>query len=486
MSSVDYTPPPTVDAFIKSETFYNFIVGPVGSGKTVGSLFKILYHAMRQAPSPTDGIRRTRWVIVRNTQAKLKDTTMKSFFSWFAPGPAGTWIASDFRFEFRFADVHCEVMFRPLDTPDDVGRALSLEVTGVIIDEFIDIPKEVVEALAGRCGRFPAMKDGGATWWGMWGASNPGNEDNWWYSWLYDDWAPADLMGREGPGYEAKTKDEMFTSFLQPSGLSPQAENIENLPGGVNYYYDLAVGKSVAWIRQFIEVQWGYSVRGKPVYNLFREDLHVAKKPIQFNPLLPLIIGMDAGLTPAAIFGQQDIFGRVLILAELVEEDMGAKRFCKERILPLLNRRFADAQEVVVALDPAAGQRAQTDEKTVQAVVRDILGVNAVLAYDNRFEPRKESVDEYLKLLTDMGPGFLIDPACKVLIRGFATGYRYDINRKGVKDERPTKNQYSHPHDACQYLCMEFQRFATSNARRRNAQQAIQKMSRTTNVYSAR
>ena len=480
MSNVDYKPSVTVSEYIRSETFYNFIVGPVGSGKSVGSIMKILYHAMRQAPSPQDGIRRTRWVVVRNTMPKLKDTTLKSFLSWFIPGPAGTWMASDYRFEFRFADVHCEVLFRPLDTPDDVGRVLSLEVTGVVIDEFVDIPKEIIEALGGRCGRFPAKKDGGPTWWGMWGASNPGNEDSWWYDWLYEDWPASEYADRPG-----KTKKALFSYFEQPSGFSANAENLENLPGGINYYLDLAAGKTTAWIRQFIEVKWGYSVRGTPVYSLFKEELHVAKKPLAFNPLLPLVIGVDAGLTPAAILGQQDMFGRVLVLDEIIGNNMGAVRFCKDHVLPVLNRKYADAQEIVVCLDPAAAQRAQTDEKTVQGVVRDILGVDTALAYDNRFEPRKDAVDSFLGKLTDVGPGYLIDPGCKMLIRGFATGYRYDINTKGVQDTRPSKNAYSHPHDANQYMCMQFQRYISSTARRRNAQTALHQV-RPRNTYAAR
>lgn len=483
MAHVDYVPPPTVERYLESEKFYNFIVGPVGSGKTTGMIFKILFHAMRQAPSPRDGIRRTRWVIVRNTKPQLKDTTMKSFFTWFPPGTAGHWNVTDSVFTFRFGDVHIEVLFRPLDTPDDVGRVLSLEVTGAVIDEFVEIPAEIIEALSGRCGRYPAQIDGGCTWRGMWGASNPGNEDSWWYDWLYEPWEPG---SHHVEGVEAKSKDEMLGYFEQPSGFAPHAENLENLPGGQDYYYDLAVGKSEAWVKQFIEVKWGFSMRGTPVYKLFNEEIHVAKRPIQFNPALPLVIGVDAGLTPAAIFGQQDLSGRVLILDELVVEDMGAKRFCKERILPLLDRRFSDATELMVAIDPAAGQRAQTDERTVQQIFKEILGIPVVLAHSNLFEPRKEAVDHYLSGITEMGPAFLIDPRCKVLIRGFGTGYRYDINRKGVKDERPAKNQYSHPHDANQYLCMAFLKYAAQQARRRRAQQLKVRTGVSRNVYAAR
>lgn len=479
MATINYTPPPTVDRFIQSEKFYNFIVGPVGSGKTTGALFKILYHAKLQAPSPQDGIRYTRWVVVRNTRPQLKDTTMRSFFTWFKPNVAGTFHKAEDRFTFRFDDVHAEVLFRPLDTPDDVGRVLSLEVTGAVIDEFVEIPREIVEALGTRCGRYPATLDGGCTWSGMWGASNPGNQDSWWYDWLYEPWPAGE--------HEGRPKDEIFAHFDQPSGFSPYAENLDNLKGGQQYYTDNAAGKTEEWIKQYIEVKWGYSLRGKPVYSLFNEDIHVSKTPLLFNPALPLIIGMDGGLTPAAVFGQQDLHGRVLILDEVMAENMGAQRFCKDHVLPLLNRRFSDAQEILVSLDPAGGNRSEADENTVKRTIQNTLGVPVSTPHTNLFEPRKEAVDHYLAKLTDVGPAYLIDPRCKVLIRGFANGYRYDINRKGVKDDRPSKNLYSHPHDANQYLCLAFLKHTVHKARERFVQRAITaRRRRVGNVYHAR
>lgn len=52
------------------------------SGKTTGLFFKLVYMAMQQAPSPQDGIRRTRAVVVRNTAPQLSDTTLKSWNYW--------------------------------------------------------------------------------------------------------------------------------------------------------------------------------------------------------------------------------------------------------------------------------------------------------------------------------------------------------------------------------------------------------------------
>ena len=475
--TVDYTPTPTGAAVIRSEKKYTFVAGPVGSGKSVACLFKILYHAKRQAPSPENGIRYTRFVVVRNTNKELQDTTLKSFFQWFPPGRAGEWKATPKTFVFKFDDVHCEVMFRALDTPDDVSSVLSLEITGAMLDEFVEIPREIVDALQSRCGRFPSKKEGGCTWRGIWGASNPGVMDSWWRAWLYEEWPD------EEGGLAAQEKALNF--YQQPSGFDPKAENLANLPpykaDSNEYYHELAIGKTPEWVKQFIEVQWGYSQRGKPVYKMFKTDLHVAKQPLKYNPHLPVVMGFDAGLTPAAAFFQQDSFGRLLLLAELVSENMGAQRFCREKVKPLLKRMFPDARLIVYA-DPATKQRAQTDEKTVASVLEKELGVRVKPTKSNDLASRLGAVDGFLTQLTEAGPALLIDPSCKNAIAGFSNGYRYAINTKGVTADTPEKNSYSHLADAIQYGCQGITDEGVRDARARKlARYPVQ--SRNTYVY---
>ena len=209
---INYTPPPTIKEFIRDhrpgELFYDWVVGPVGSGKTTGIFFKLIHMAARQKPSP-DGVRRSRAVIVRNTLPQLRDTTLSSWAYWFKDGQAGQWLATQNKFVLKFNDVECEVLFRPLDTADDVARVLSLEVTFAILDEFVQIPREIVDALSARLGRYPASKDGGATNWGMWGSSNPDTEDNWWFDYLHNN------------------LPDNARYFVQPSGFSEDAENID-------------------------------------------------------------------------------------------------------------------------------------------------------------------------------------------------------------------------------------------------------------------
>jgi hypothetical protein len=467
---INYTPPPTIDEFVRDHKpgamFYDWIVGPVGSGKTTGIFFKLVYMASLQAPGP-DGIRRTRAVIVRNTMPQLKDTTLTSWNYWFKDGQAGVWRASDNKFILRFGDVECEVLFRPLDTPDDVARVLSLEVTFAIIDEFVQIPRQIIDALSARCGRYPAAKDGKATNWGMWGSSNPDTEDNWWYDYLHGE------------------LPDNVRYFKQPSGLAPDAENVENLPGGVQYYVDQSKGKKEEWIKQFIEAEWGFSISGKAVVPTFKADIHVAKKPLIYNPLLKLVIGLDPGLAGSAlIFGQEDLNGRLCVLGELVQEGYGAERLITERLMPYLKRRFPGA-DVVIAPDPAAANRSQSDEKSVVDKFKKHFPIK--IETNNRLPIRLDAIEHYTSRLTAAGPALLLDPnECPVLTRALKGGWRYvmDSKRDTLKSPEPEKNQYSHPGDAFGYLCRYFQRQEERIARADKNKQV--RVVRPTNTYHFR
>jgi len=463
MATINYTPARTIRDFIKhyakGQLFSDWIIGPVGSGKTTGIFMKLVYMASLQAPSPVTGKRHVRAVIVRNTMPELKDTTIRSWMYWFKDGEAGKWMATDKNFMLMFGDVECEVMFRALDTADDVARVLSLETTFVIVDEFVQIPKAIVEALEARCGRYPPMKDGGATNWGMWGSSNPGNEDDWWHDALKDSdqWSdpPAARAQRASERIlEGKSGDSNWTYFEQPSGFAPDAENVENLPGGTAYYTSLAKGKSEHWIKQFIEVEWGYSLSGRPVIATFNAGIHVAKQSLRFNPHLKLVGGLDPGMNSAMILGQEDQHGRLNVLAELVTRDMGAKRFISDRLKPLLKQRFEGA-DFVVSPDPASNQRAQTDERTVADIFRQHFKVK-VATENNQLPGRISAIEHYTTRITENGPALQIDPSCKILIRALRSGWKYTTTSKGDQKEVPFKNAYSHPGDGFSYLCQHF------------------------------
>jgi len=469
--SIQYTPPATASRFIKDylpgELFYDWIIGPVGSGKSTANFFKLIYMAGLQQKGP-DGIRRSRAVIVRNTATQLRDTTLNSWFTWFKDGQAGKWHATDKKFVLKYADVECEVLFRPLDTPDDVARVLSLEVTFAILDEFVQIPQAIVDALSARCGRYPSVVEGGASNWGMWGASNPDTEDNWWFDYLHNG------LGVIQPGEGVSLHRRMVLDernaryFLQPSGYSPGAENVENLPGGRAYYTNQAKNKSEAWIKQFIEAEWGYSIAGKPVVQSFNPKVHISPTRLVYSPNMHLVGGYDPGIGGSAmIFGQEDLEGRLHVLGEIITSGLGASRFINERLRPYLAREMPDlpSNGFTIAPDPAAGNRSPNDESTILATIKRCFPVS--IETNNRLPLRLNAIDHYTTKLVYGMPALIVDEqACPMLTRALKGGWRYALDkRENVRGTMPEKNAYSHPGDAFGYLCRYFHRQVEKNER---------------------
>jgi len=239
MVRVQYNAPATVGRFLQSTAFVRCCVGPVGSGKSSGCVVEILRRAVEQAPSE-DGIRRTRFAIIRNTYSQLRDTTRKTFEQW-VPDALGEWKEQQFAFHIDFPHpdgtrVQSEVLFRALDRPEDVKKLLSLELTGAYINEAREIPKHILDVLETRVGRYPAKMQGGPTWFGIWLDTNPWHTGHWGYK-LFSKTKP--------PGYEL---------YEQPGGRSPEAENVENLPPG--YYDRLCHGKDSEWVRSYVDGQY--------------------------------------------------------------------------------------------------------------------------------------------------------------------------------------------------------------------------------------
>jgi hypothetical protein len=241
--NITFQAPPVVSRFLDSDAFVRVIHGPVGSGKSSGSVMEILRRAMEQEPN-AEGVRDTRWAVVRNTYRELEDTTRKTFEQWL--GGLGEWREADFAFDIDrpLADgtrLKAEVLFRALDRPEDVRKLLSLEITGAYVNEIRELPKAILDGLTMRVGRYPAMKDGGSTWDGIWADTNPWSETSE-YAELFAD-AP-----------------EGFELFRQPSGLAPDAENRENLKAG--YYARMSAGKSQDWIDEYVHGKNPRSDRG--------------------------------------------------------------------------------------------------------------------------------------------------------------------------------------------------------------------------------
>lgn len=432
----DYEGCPTLASFARSDSFMRGIVGPFGSGKSSACVAEVAQRGRAQKPLH-DGKRRSRFAIIRNTFPQLNDTTMKTFFDWMPPKHFGDYVAGEHTYYIRKwgnIGIEIEVMFRALDTPESVKKLLSLDLTGAWINEAREVPWAVIEAVQGRVGRYPAQRDGGPSWHGVWMDTNPPDVDSEFYKF-----------------FEEQLHDPKFAQvFRQPSGLAPDAENLPNLPGGRGYYSNLVQGKSQNWIDIYVHGKYGFTQTGKAVFPEFSDQVHI--KEIEPMPNLPVYRGFDFGLTPACVLCQVLPDGRFLVFDELYSDNSGIDAF-SDSVLRYTSQVFAKQPRYIDIGDPAGMQRSQTDEKTCFQILhaKDILiepGIQSLAM-------RLESVRKPLTTMVNGMPQFILHPRCTRLRKAFLGLYRY--RKMKVQGDRftdqPDKNEASHIMDALQYVC---------------------------------
>lgn len=461
-----YVALPTLSRFHRSNARIRGIVGPYGSGKTVGCAMEAMRRITEQAPS-SDGVRRSRGVVVRNTYGELRDTTLKSWLDWFpSDGRVGELRAAStspvYHVRFPLDDgtrVEADVLFRALDKPGDERRLLSLELTWAWLNEFRELDINLVQNLLGRVGRYPSKTMGSPSWHGVFGDSNPYDVDSPWERLFEGD--------AEDLGFGA----ELVEFFRQPGGLDPDAENLENLPGGRGYYHEMvavakAKGRDQNWINVHVHARNGFIVEGRAVFgDAFDSATHVSKVPLRPVKGRIVGVGLDFGLTPAAVFVCPDERHRYLVLGELVAEDMAMDEFA--RLIRVTAQERWPGCQLVCYGDPAGKQRSQVDKRSGFDVVR-ASGMK-IFAGEQSPQLRIDSVRACLNRSVGGYPGIILDPSCTFLIRGFIGGYQYRrLKISGERyGEKPDKNEFSHPHDALQYVLSFFEAKALTGGRRK-------------------
>ncbi len=408
------------------------------SAKTTAGIQKILYHAARMAPCK-DGVRRSRAIWVRQTREQLRDTSIPDFLKWFPDGKYGVFLKSEYKYVLRVGNIECEVLFRGLDDSNDVRRLLSMQASFAIFEEFRELNPDIFNAMQARLGRYPdGMMVPHKPEWGydkrghpiqgcvtedgqsnrrVWGMSNPPDGDTFWEQFLTNPPSNASVV-------------------IQPSGMSPEADWVHLLPS--NYYEDLAEGKSQEYIDVYIHARFGQSLSGRPVFRCFNKDLHIAKTTLLVQPST-LVIGVDAGLNPTAVLTQAAYDGRILVPDAITgsEGGMGAVRFIRERLKPLLAKKYL-GRDAVIIIDPAAFQRSQTDERSVADVFR-AEGFLVKPARTNSIAARIAAGENAMTRLVEGKPVLVIDPACTELVLALRSKYRYRMNTKGEMDDTPEK-----------------------------------------------
>jgi hypothetical protein len=431
----EYDPLPTLKLFHESPAQIRSIVGPVGSGKTSAAAwdfcFYLPYFLLEEY-----GIKRTKWVIVRNTYTELIDTTQKTVFEWFG---FGNYAVQQKTYILKYPDdgPEVELMFRSCDRPQDKKKFKSLEITGYWIDESIEVDEEVKRMLKNRIGRYPQrcpVRFGIET-------TNPPDVEHPTYSQF--DWH----LPPPGPIPSGKPL-ENHKGFWQPP-----YENIKNLRPG--YYDDLRrdYADTPDWIDMYIEAKPGVIIRGKLVYHNFKRDYHVATDPLKWTGQT-LYRGWDnSGNRPACMVVQIPAPRQAQVLSEFFSDKMGIVDF-GNYVVNQCNLKWPGAEYLDWG-DPAGENEYSKKEGGFTSnakLMRNECNIK-VKPSEQNLTARIESVEQQLGKID----GLLIDPSCTRLINGFMGGYCYPENKSIMGEFLPNimKNKYKDIHDSLQYVMVK-------------------------------
>jgi hypothetical protein len=449
---------PTVRHFHLSETRRRVLIGPVGSGKSFAGCMEIFRRAVMTPPAP-NGIRYSRFAVIRRTYPDLARTTIVTYEKLFARG-FGKAVKRDVGFAhnmfFQAGDgtfVDCQVIFFSMTHERDVARLMSLELTGAFVNEARELPKAIFDTLDDRISRYPDKPLGGEfAWFGWWADTNPPDREHWMYKTLEEE------------------RPEGWEKFHQPGGViragegwqpNPKAENIHNHNRGMGYYLEAISGKADDHIAVYYGAEYGFVQEGKLVIPEYRDRMHTSECVLEFMPGVPLIyVGFDFGATPACALVQQSPLGQWRVIKALQAKKVGIRRFLREEVKPLLQELAAAGHEFVLTGDPAGDQTSQTDGKTPFKICRE-EDVFVDPAHTNDFEIRRLVIADLCMQLVDGEPAFLVSKACSIVIKGLAQKYVFREQALVGEDESqivykvlPDKNEYSHTIEAVGYAIM--------------------------------
>ncbi len=482
-------PGPVCARYIQSKGPIDLIRGPWGSGKTVGTVFKLARHAAIDMPICRDGVVHVRAAAIRDTYREMAKTALASWHQFFpkaGPMTAGErdaysggqdrpvkhvlewdvqrrwWTKAGW--EPKLTKVRFEMEFGAIGEQNLDSFFKGYELSLGWMNECDLLSGDVPGRLYGRTGRYPPQAEV-MEWEGerlgfvtdpdtgeqsinvpriVAGDFNPPDEVNWTFE--------REIEHPENwPGYNF---------FPQPSGLSPQAENRAGKSRRKYEEEERAFGGPTApEARRNVHGEYAAKKQGTVVYQRFSLQKHRADSPLEPVRELPFYCGFDAGGTPAAGIGQFMPNGQFRALREIVttpDTITGPKRFA-ELVTEVLLRDFHGMRCGAAWGDPSAWYGADRidGQLAFMEIVSVALQIPIMPTETNDLKSRVEAVDWYFQGDIDANtPRSLWDPRLKHTIRGFVSQYHLTKRASaGQTDvEQIDKNEFSHIQDAWQYL----------------------------------
>lgn len=245
-----------------------------------------------------------------------------------------------------------------------------------------------------------------------------------------------------------KNEKNGFVVFQCHYKADPEKRNPE-------YIKEVKESMPIRQFKQEYELEWS-SYEGLAVFADWDIAIHGVKQDIRPKVGLPLLLGVDFGLTPALLVCQMQE-DTLCCLREFTALNMGAERFMAW-VTPQLKLNYhhwqSPSKDYLVFIDPSGQFRKDTDEGSCAKVI-DSFGFTNIIPGPIAWEERKNAVTSFLTRRTKNGPCLQVSlPNCPILARGFQGGYRYDDKVLELEPNklRPKKDNHSHVQDALQMV----------------------------------
>ncbi|MED5549303.1 MAG: hypothetical protein VX529_08060 [Pseudomonadota bacterium] len=428
---------PTLRRFLLDTTDVRLVEGPVESGKTVGCI-GALYKAMCEMPRCLDGIRRSRWLIVRPTYSELETTVRRDWIDWFNQDLYGKMTETEpFTQTMRFLDVEAEIVMMSFKDASEasIKRLKSTQFTGAWVNECQFAPLRLIVEIIDRTGRYPRKVDCpeyDRRKFAVLDNNAPFTRDHWLLYMRGDTPIPDDMPPDQAMAYKTPHN---WKFFKQPPAvfekkdaagnlvgyeLNPRAENLQNM--GEAPYSNLG-GKARDQIDRDYRNIATADRSGAPRYPDFSRDLHVSDKELTPYDGAAVQIGVDPGGSPGFTIGQS-LDGRVYIYHS--EEMPNTETLdLARRIKDVLNKRFPFHRQTGISVtgDPVGGWGSLNTKKTT----KDIFAAEG-LPYDvpaQKDQPglRMSTGREVMRQMVRGSPKLVIDGQhCRHLIAALDGG----------------------------------------------------------------
>lgn len=440
---------PISDAYILSVAPVSLITGPAGSAKTTSSVKKALVETARIYPGP-DGVRRYVLGVYRQNYKNLWSATIPSWWKILPQDlPGSKWTGAKPRpaehiVNFEDAYGRCQLIarfeaFGDIADPEDL---LGKEFTDCYLNEMSTFLEVLMEGLMTRVGREPPrqiIRRSGR----IFGDANAPDVLNYCYTKFYE------ASGSGGPGISAAPNG--YTLYRQPGALDPNAENIDVV--GREYYLDTIrrLGPNHHRVKRMVHARPGFARENDPVYAQWDDERNCVALALAPVTMLPIVVGLDGGFTPAAVYMQ--FIGRQLRILDSVALERGGMRELADCMLELEARRFPGC-EFYDSCDPSMAAGEDLAEGSDRSRLSGYLKREVHCAPTNEVSRRIDAVAVYFDRTLDNGtPGLVMDISAgrnMGLRRGFNQTYHF-VRTRGTNDlARIEKTPDSHVHDALQ------------------------------------